>query len=167
MKMYKIDIQQYFIIIVLFELGSAILVGVGMSAGRDAWLAILMGMVIGMVMFTGYYYLSKQFPEMSLTQYLQVLFGKYVGKTLGFCYLLYFLYLATRVLRDFGSLLLSAVFVQTPIIVVNTLMIATIIYVLKLGFEVLVRTGEIFFTLVIMLGLTLGVLVFFGRFNGS
>ncbi|MDR7071856.1 GerAB/ArcD/ProY family transporter [Fictibacillus barbaricus] len=159
MKTYKIDIQQYFIIIVLFELGSAILVGLGMSAGRDAWFAILMGMVLGMVMFTGYYYLSKQFPEMSLTQYLQVLFGKYIGKLLGFCYLIYFLYLATRVLRDFGSLLLSAVFVQTPIAVVNTLMVATIIYVLKLGFEVLVRTGEIFFTLVILLGLTLGVLV--------
>ncbi|MFG6494483.1 endospore germination permease [Fictibacillus sp. UD] len=159
MKTYKIDIQQYFIIIVLFELGSAILVGLGMDAGRDAWFAILLGMLCGMVLFLGYFFLYNQFPEMSLTQYLQVLFGKHVGKIFGFCYLMYFMYLASRVLRDFGSLLLSAVFVQTPIIVVNTLMIATIVYVLKLGFEVLVRTGEIIFSLVVLLGATLAILV--------
>ncbi|MCM3718576.1 GerAB/ArcD/ProY family transporter [Fictibacillus phosphorivorans] len=159
MKSYKIDLQQYFILIILFELGSAILVGLGMDAGRDAWIAILFGMVAGMILFSGYYFLYKQFPDLSLTQYVQVLFGKHIGKIFGFCYMLYFLYLAARVLRDFGSLLLSAVFVQTPIIVVNTLMIATIVYVLKLGFEVLVRTGEIFFVLVALLGVILTVLV--------
>jgi spore germination protein KB len=159
MKTYKIDLQQYFILIVLFELGSAILVGLGMNAGRDAWIAILFGMFAGMILFVGYFFLYKQFPEMSLTQYIQVLFGKYVGKFFGFCYMLYFLYLASRVLRDFGSLLLSAVFVQTPIIVVNTLMVATIVYVLKLGFEVLARTGEIFFGLVALVWITLTVLV--------
>ncbi|MBN3554841.1 GerAB/ArcD/ProY family transporter [Fictibacillus nanhaiensis] len=159
MKTIKIDVQQYFIIIVLFELGSAILVGLGMDAGRDAWIAILLGMICGMFLFLGYYFLYKQFPEQSLTQYVEILFGKYVGKLFAFLYLMYFMYLAARVLRDFGSLLLSAVFVQTPIIVVNALMIATIVYVLKLGFEVLVRTGEIIFSLVVLLGVILAVLV--------
>jgi spore germination protein KB len=159
MKTYKIDLQQYFIIIVLFELGSAILVGLGMSAGRDAWLAILIGLLCGIVMFLGYIYLFKQFPELPLTQYLEVLLGKWMGKFFSFLYMMYFLYLAARVLRDFGSLLLTAVFVQTPMLVVNTLMILTIIYVLRLGFEVLVRTGEIFFLFVALLGMTLAILV--------
>lgn len=63
MKTYKIDIQQYFIIIVLFELGSAILVGLGMDAGRDAWFAILLGMLCGMVLFLGYFFCTINFQR--------------------------------------------------------------------------------------------------------
>ncbi|MFC0189272.1 endospore germination permease [Fictibacillus aquaticus] len=158
-EQYKISIKQYFTLIVLFELGSAILVGLGMNAGRDAWLAVLIGLVAGVFLFLLYIYMFKQFPELPLSKYLPLIVGKHFGKVLNMLYMLYFMYLAARVLRDFGSLLLSAVFVQTPIIVVNSLMILTIIYVLHLGFEVLARTGEIFFALTVLIGLSIFVLV--------
>lgn len=45
MEKVKISPTQLFSHIVLFKLGSLIVVGLGMKAVQDAWLAILLGML--------------------------------------------------------------------------------------------------------------------------
>lgn len=45
MEKAKISATQLFILMVLFELGSALLVPLAMRAKQDAWLAILIGML--------------------------------------------------------------------------------------------------------------------------
>ncbi len=44
MEKAKISASQLFILMVLFELGSALLVPLAIDAKQDAWLAILLGM---------------------------------------------------------------------------------------------------------------------------
>jgi spore germination protein KB len=67
---------------------------------------------------------------------------------IGFLYIIYFIYIASRILRDFGELLTSTIYNSTPMFVINALMILTIIYGIHKGFEVLARVCELFFAIV-------------------
>jgi spore germination protein KB len=59
----KINAFQLFVLIVLFELGSAIVVGLGMQAKQDAWLAILIGMAGGLVVLSASLMNANNFPQ--------------------------------------------------------------------------------------------------------
>ncbi|WP_216830966.1 GerAB/ArcD/ProY family transporter [Alkalihalobacterium elongatum] len=161
MENAKINAFQLFVLIVLFELGSAMVLGVGSAAEQDAWIVVLLGMSAGIILFFVYYYLYKQYPTLPLTDYLQLILGKYLGWTIGLFYVIYFLYIGTRVLRDFGDLLLSSTLPETPLFVINLLMICAIAYVLYLGIEVLARTGEFYLLFLLFIGFVTNILIFF------
>jgi len=55
MEKAKISAVQLFILMVLFELGSALLVPLAIDAKQDAWLAILLGMVFSFVLLLIYH----------------------------------------------------------------------------------------------------------------
>lgn len=59
-------------------------------------------------------------------------------------YVVYFLYLACRVVRDFGELIASAILPSTPIEIISLTICLLMAYILYLGLEVLGRTSEIF-----------------------
>lgn len=160
MEKAKISSKQLFALIVLFEIGSAVVVGLGMKAKQDAWLAILLGMVCGLVLYLIYSYLFYRYPNLPLTIYLEKLLGKFIGKILAFIYILYFIYIASRVLRDFGELIITTTLHETPIIVVNFLMTLLIGYGIYLGIEVLGRSGELLFMVMILLSLLFIFLIF-------
>src|SRR5687768_11408262 len=107
MEQIKIKASQMCFLIILFEMGSALVVGVGTNAKQDAWIAVLVGLLGGLVLYFVYYRLFKYYPDLPLTSYVQEITGKFIGRILGFLYVVYFIYIATRVLRDFGELLTS------------------------------------------------------------
>jgi spore germination protein KB len=145
MEKVKISPFQMFSLIFLFELGSAVVVGLGVQAKQDAWIAILIGMLGGMILFCIYYYLFRQYPKLPLTSYIPKVFGKIIGYPVAIFYILYFIYIASRVLRDLGSLLVISTLTQTPLWVINLMVIFIIAYANYLGIETLARTGEIFY----------------------
>ena len=71
MEKAKISASQLFVLIVLFEMGSAILVGIASNAKQDAWMAVLLGLVGGIAIFFIYYGLFVYYPDLPLTSYLQ------------------------------------------------------------------------------------------------
>lgn len=148
-----------FILIVLFEMGSAILVGLGSQAKQDAWIAILLGLAGGLLLFLVYYRLFTYYQDLPLTSYLQKIIGKWLGRFIGFFYIVYFIYCATRVLRDFGELLASTIYTNTPLIVINALMIITLIYAIHKGIEVIARVGELFFGVIYILAVAGFILI--------
>ncbi|WP_416826305.1 GerAB/ArcD/ProY family transporter [Ectobacillus polymachus] len=160
MEKTKVTSEQLFAMMTLFELGSSLVVGLGMEAKKDAWLAILLGWAGGMMIYFIYGSLFRHYPDLPLTGYLQKILGKYIGTILGLIYILYFIYISSRVLRDFGELLSGSAYDQTPLFVINSLMIVTIIYVLRKGMIVLARTGLLLFTLFLILWILGNALVF-------
>ncbi|MBM4760978.1 GerAB/ArcD/ProY family transporter [Bacillus sp. B15-48] len=159
MEKVKISAYQLFVLILSFQLGSAILVPIAAEAGRDAWLALLIAMCGGIGLFLVHYRLYRFFPELVPAEYMQKLLGKIVGKLVAFLYVLLFVYLAARVLRSFGEMLVTAAYVQTPLTVVNALLIVVIIYALHKGIEVLARTGELFFITLYLLAVVGFILI--------
>ncbi|MEH7749512.1 GerAB/ArcD/ProY family transporter, partial [Neobacillus drentensis] len=64
MEKAKISGFQLFVLIVLFEMGSALLLSPGSEAKQDAWIAILFGLVGGIIVFFIYYRLFMYYPDL-------------------------------------------------------------------------------------------------------
>ncbi|MGM7721647.1 GerAB/ArcD/ProY family transporter [Metabacillus sp. Hm71] len=153
MEKAKISVIQLFSLLFLFEMGSALVVSYGINAKKDAWLAILLAMCGGIILFFIYYFLFRQYPNLPLTGYARKILGKYVGWIVGLLYVVFFLYGASRNVRDFGDLLLSSTMSETPLLALNILFVLAICYVLYLGIEVLGRTAEVFIVILILFGI--------------
>lgn len=151
MEKAKINASELAALMLLFEIGSAVVVGLGMQAKQDAWMAILIGMAVGFILFLIYDYLYRHHSSLSLIGYLQIILGKWVGRAVAFLYIVYFFYIASRVLRDFGAMLLSSTLPLTPMLVVNMIMMLAAVYACTLGIETIGRASEIFLSIVCML----------------
>ncbi|MDQ0300244.1 spore germination protein KB [Salibacterium salarium] len=159
MEKAKINASQLFVLIFLFELGSALLVSLGLSAKQDAWIAILLGMVAGMVLFFVYLSLYNYYPDILPTEYMQKIVGRFFGKFLACLYIVYFMYIAARVLRDFGELLVTFAYNETPLFIINAVLFLAIVYTVRKGIEVMARTGEILFVVLYFLAIVGFILV--------
>ncbi|PZT56886.1 GerAB/ArcD/ProY family transporter [Paenibacillus silvae] len=149
----KISSQQLLALIILFNTGTALVVSLGTKADRDAWLATLLGAAGGMLLFGIYAALYRLAPSLLLTDHLRAVLGRYVGFAAGLLYSVFFLYGASRDLRDGGNLLINSVLDQTPLVVVEVVMILAVAYVLNKGIEVLARTAQIFLMVLLLIGL--------------
>lgn len=163
MENTRISSLQFFSMMVLFQMGTALVVNVGILAGRDAWIAVLVGMAAGSLLFTVYAYLNRQFPDMQPTSYCKVLLGTYLGTAIGIAYVVFFLYKASRDLMDGGLLVLSSALKETPLIIINLLMIMTVAYVLHKGVEVLARTAFVFLIVIMVIGVLMVLVVIFSN----
>ncbi|MBD8114272.1 GerAB/ArcD/ProY family transporter [Priestia megaterium] len=154
MEKAKISASQLFILMVLFELGTSLLLPVAMEAKQDAWLAILLGMLGSLVLFVIYYKLYSYYPDLLPIEYMQKILGKAIGSVLAFLYISYFIYDVARVLRDIGEMLLTFSYSDTPLFIANALLILVIIYTVQKGIEVVARSGELFFIFMYVLAVT-------------
>ncbi|OUZ39122.1 spore gernimation protein KB [Solibacillus kalamii] len=155
----KISTYQLFVLIFLLEIGSAILVPLAIEAKQDAWLAVLIGLAGGCCLFWIYHSLYSYYPEIPLTEYIQQILGSFLGKVLAFFYVLYFMYIAARVLRDFGEMLIIVFYPQTPLFIMNVLMVLVVVYTISKGIEVIARTGELLFIIMMLIGISGTVLI--------
>ncbi|WP_026575594.1 GerAB/ArcD/ProY family transporter [Bacillus sp. UNC438CL73TsuS30] len=161
MNQIKINASQLFVLVFLFEMGSSILFGLGANAKQDAWIAVLLGLAGGLIAFFVYYRLFLFYPELILTSYIQKIAGKWPGRIIAFFYIIYFIYIDARVLRDFGELLVTTVYTSTPLFIINSLMVLTIIYGVHKGLEVIARVGQIYFGIVYLMAIFGFLLIIF------
>jgi spore germination protein KB len=159
MEKAKISASQLFILMVLFELGTSLLLPIAMDAKQDAWLAILLGMVGSFVLFLVYHKLYWYYPDLLPTEYMQKIMGKAMGTVLAFLYILYFIYDVARVLRDIGEMLLTFAYPDTPLFIASALLILVTIYTVQKGIEVIARSGEILFIFMYILAVTGFILI--------
>ncbi|MGG3626441.1 GerAB/ArcD/ProY family transporter [Bacillus gobiensis] len=159
MEKVKISVIQLFALMFMFNMGTAVVVSYGIEAKKDALIAILLGMCGGMVLFFIYYFLFHQYPNLPLTGYARKILGKYLGWIIGLLYIMYFLYVSARNTRDFGDLLRSSTFQETPLLAIIILFVLVICYVLYLGIEVLGRTAEVMIVILLLFGAAANFLV--------
>ncbi|WP_419882684.1 GerAB/ArcD/ProY family transporter [Peribacillus sp. B-H-3] len=139
----KISYFQLFCLMFLFEMGSSVLFSIAGAAKQDAWLVVLISMVPGCVLIGLYLKMHQMFPGLSLTGYVQKIFGTSIGRIIGFLYVIYFIYIASRLLRDFSELLVISAYQETTLIVIGTTMLLCLIYTLFKGLEVFSRLTEL------------------------
>ncbi|MCA0758490.1 spore germination protein [Paenibacillus sp. N4] len=152
-KKQAISPTQLFSMMILFEFGTALVLPIGLGSGANAWLSILLAMPGAMILYVLFTYFEKQFPSMILSGYTQKIIGVYLGWPVSFLYILFFIYISARNLREAGDLLISASYDQTPIAVVQAIMITAVIYVLCKGINAFFRLGEIYFLIIVSIGI--------------
>ncbi|MCM3118767.1 spore germination protein [Neobacillus sp. MER 74] len=153
MEKEKISSGQLFVLIFLFEMGTALVLPIGFASDKDVWLSVILASVGGIVLFILYDYLFREYPNLLLSGYARKILGRNLGWIVSFVYATLFIYLSSRDLRETGALLVSSVYSQTPLFIIETMLIIVTIYALYKGVEVLARTAEIYFVVFICLGL--------------
>ncbi|MGM0878152.1 MAG: GerAB/ArcD/ProY family transporter [Bacillota bacterium] len=145
MKQEKISALQLFYVIVGFEVGNTLIFPLGAGAKQDAWLTLVVGMIIGLVLMFVYTKLSAYYPGDTLVQMTPKIIGKYLAFPINLMYILYFVFLATTASRNFGELIVTTILVDTPIVVVIGSFMVLVIYCLRGGVETFGRMGEVIF----------------------
>ncbi|WP_028784403.1 GerAB/ArcD/ProY family transporter [Thalassobacillus devorans] len=145
----KINGLQFFIMILLFELGSAVVLGFTYEAGGSSWIVILLSMLAGIVLYLLFTYLAGYHPDLTLTEAVCKITGPFIGRLIALVYISYFFYIAARVLGDFSNLIQMTILRLTPLIVVAGVFTLMVVVASCLGIEVIARTAETFFPWVI------------------
>ena len=148
----KIDSKQAIFLLTTMILATAILFVPAIithHAKQDAWIAAILATLGGLLIARLQVTLGLRFPGMTLFQYLEVILGKVLGKTLGFFYLWWFLHMNAEVLREFGSFLVAAFMPETPLIIFICVITIISAYAVRSGLEVFSRVNQIFLPLIL------------------
>lgn len=164
MHIQRIGTFQLFTMVVLSQLGNAIVLGIGLDAKKDAWIALLIGTICGIGLFFLYSYSYQLSGERdSLLNMLQKAFNRPISRILAFLYYGYFLYLAARVTADFSffinGVLLTNINVSAWVIKATILLLVA--YICYLGIETIGRTSENLFFLMLSFIVLVITLMFF------
>ena len=119
----------------------------------------LLSTVGGLALISIYLYLQSRYPEETLVQFLPRIVGRVAGKLLGLAYIVYFLYLGARAVRDYGELTVTVLLPSTPIGAINGLGVLLVVYCLRHGREVLARVSEVLLPLGVLPLLSVVLLV--------
>ncbi|MDQ0889979.1 spore germination protein KB [Paenibacillus sp. V4I9] len=143
----KIGVHQFTILTILFTIGSSILIapsGLAFAAKQDAWIAAVLGLLVGLLLIMLYQALGSRFPQKTLVAYSEELMGKWLGKAVSFLYFCFFFILAALVLRNLGDFITTQVLVDTPLQFTHIFFLGVIILGIRNGIETFTRTSEIF-----------------------
>ncbi len=142
---------QFFCMIFLFEVGTSSLHGLASDAKQDAWISLLIASIFGCLLFYVYIKLFELFPKQTFTNVIQEILGEYAGKFVAIVYLIYFIYIAARDLRDFEELLVITMFNASSLILIGILMMFIVMYGAYKGLETFARANEIIFFLIFII----------------
>lgn len=150
------------ILTILFTIGTTILAIPSVQtakAGQDAWLSALIGILYSVLIAFFFVICAKAIKRESYVKYLERVYGKVIGKLIGLSYIYFAFIGASSLLYQFGNFVTTQMLVDTPVEIINFLLIFLVIMVVRAGLEVLARTSELlipwfmflFITLVIFL----------------
>ncbi|AOH53599.1 hypothetical protein ABE28_004490 [Peribacillus muralis] len=131
-------------VMVLFLLGSAIILGLGLDAGEYSWLANLLAGITGLFLFNLYIYIWNENGHQGLNHILTAQFGKHLGFIISFIYIVYFAYIASRVLNDIVHFINSTLLHNMHPFFIKFTILLIIIYTYSKGLEPFVRSAVIF-----------------------
>jgi spore germination protein (amino acid permease) len=149
--MEKIDKHQLFCLVIMGQIGSTNLWALGIEAKQDAWIVILISMLLGLGLIWSYIELSNKYPGDHIAGITVNILGRVVGWPLAFTYFLFLAFNATRNVSEFGDLINMTFLQETPPNAIKLLFLFTIIYILFQGVETFARITEIILPVTVFL----------------
>lgn len=148
--MITISKNQLFCLFMLFELGSTTIFALGIDAKRDAWIVILTSTLLAFALLWVYTQIYKYFPGKNFIEIVIELLGKPIGIPVAIIYILFYFYTCCRNLRDFGELAIMTFLPETPLVAIHIIFVLTAIITIFFGLEVLARTSEVLWPVVLI-----------------
>jgi spore germination protein KB len=158
--MRNLSKHQLFSLMFVFEVGSTTLFALGIKAEQDAWLVILVALLIGVVFIWFYTELQMIFPKKNYAEIILVILGKPLGIPLALLYAVYWLWPAARNLREFGEMIVITALPKTPLVYILIVFVLVSLYGLVKGVEVMGRTSEIVAPIIIIFMIIVYVLIY-------
>jgi len=151
MQKEQISDKEAIFLVITFVIGSSLIVGVGGSADNDAWIAVIVGIIMVIPMLLVYSRILSLFQGKDLFDILNITLGKTIGKIVSILYILYAFHLGALVLRNFGEFVNTVAMPETPMIVILLSMVLISIIAVSLGIEVMGRTTTYFLPILILI----------------
>jgi spore germination protein KB len=151
LKEEKISSWQVTALIAGYFLGTAIAMNSAVESGADAWFSELVAITVGLLVTGITAALAAIYPGKSLVQILVFCFGKTAGRIVGFCYLLFTLWLSSAVVLTFSYYNVANSFPETPLLFISICYMLVIAFAVKLGLEVIGRISEVLIVFVIII----------------
>ncbi len=154
LKHVKISEKQFIVLLSLYIIGSAILVipSIIVSiAKQDAWITSILTIVIALGIMPLYIALGKRYPTMLFTEFTEEILGKWIGKVFSIIFLTFPVIAGSLTLYNIGDFIITQVMPETPIVPIYVFVLSVSLFGVRLGLEVLARSGEILFPWVIAL----------------
>ncbi len=158
----KISLRQFRILVILFTIGTSILVvpaTLAFEAKQDAWIAAILGVGMGLAVIFLYNKLSLMFPNMTFVQMNQKILGKWLGRVASiFFFVMSFTY-ASTLLFYAGTFFITEMMPETPLWSLVILMGIIMVMAVRYGLETFARSAEIFILIffILFIGLAISV----------
>lgn len=139
----SINDKEAICLLILFVLGTTLLIGIG-GVKNDAWIAGIIGVVSSIPILAIYTRIISLFQGLDLYDILITVCGNVVGKVIAFFYIIYSFHLGALVLRNFGEFIKIVALPETPQFFSLLCMGIVTIIAVRLGIEVMARTTTFF-----------------------
>lgn len=131
--------KQGIYMILMFIVGSFIIIGAGGQAKQDIWIVVPISVLMTLPMIFIYSLLLKMYPGKDLFDIIQDTFGKIIGKIIILLMVWYVFHLGARVIRSFSSFVNTVSFPETPQSIITIFIGLLCIWIVKAGIEVMGR----------------------------
>ncbi|MCZ8521914.1 MULTISPECIES: GerAB/ArcD/ProY family transporter [Paenibacillus] len=157
-----ISTAQFQLLVILFTIGTTILItpaGLAAEAHQDAWIAAVIGVVMGMpaVWFVGFF--GRRLGQKSFVEYCREVLGTWIGTAVCLFYIFFFFVSAASLISYVSNFLTTQILVETPVQFIHLLFAIIVVMALRLGLETIARTAEIFFPWFLLLFAGLALLL--------
>ncbi len=132
-----ITFQQHIFLILLFMLGSSLVVGISSKAAQDSWLSLILAALLSMPIILIYARILKLFPETDIFEIINQVFSKIIAKIVIVLLTWYSIHLCALVLRNYTVYVNVIDMPQTPTIVIMVFLLTAPIYLAKSKFKTL------------------------------
>ncbi|MGN7396702.1 GerAB/ArcD/ProY family transporter [Peribacillus frigoritolerans] len=150
----KISARQFEILVILFSIGTSVLIipaPLAKEVKQDAWIVAVIGTGLGLLLVALYIAIGKMFPTMTLVEINEKILGKWLGKTISITFVFFAFLSASGVLFHMGNFLTTQMMPETPIEIFYILFVMILIMGTRLGLETIARAGEILFPFIVFL----------------
>lgn len=148
-RMKVLSASQMWSLQLLFQIGSNVVFGFASGAKQDAWIVAFLSGVIGLGLVWMYSKIYEWHIGLNWVSIQQAVIGKWLGSTVSLVYICALIYVAGRVLRDFGELTVTYLLPRTPLSLTMLLFLIVIGYGCYAGLERIARLAELCIPLVI------------------
>ena len=158
----KISSCQFLVLVIFFTVGTSILLipaTLTSQVKQDAWIAAILGLVIGLVVIWLFTIIASWFPKLTYIQINEKIFGKILGKMISILVIFMAIIYTSVLITYSGAFLITQMYPKTPMVYLNVLMVLIVVMAVRLGLETIARTAEIlifvFFFLFIFLAVSI------------
>ncbi|HJV44719.1 MAG TPA: endospore germination permease [Bacillota bacterium] len=110
---------------------------------KNAWLSAILSGIGGMIITYLFVVLSRKYPDQTLIQIFETIFGKWLGALFSIIYLYFFLNIASVIVREFAEVLNTALMPETPVSIFIVYVMVAVIFAVFRGLEAIIRTNAI------------------------
>ncbi|MTV50281.1 endospore germination permease [Heliobacillus mobilis] len=149
MKREPLSFKQTVYLLILFIIGSTIILPVGTEAKQDIWAAVLLAIVMTLPVVLVYARILSLYPERNLLEINEQILGKVVGRFINFLFAFYAFTLCALVLDNFGQFINVTAIPETPLAIPMLILCLLALWATKEGLEVIARSGEVYLPIIV------------------